>query len=132
MIDSDVSTFMLLQLGVRGVLKKKMRASEIRDAIRTTMETGYYFSNSRLVALLKPVTTQIMMANNIMLTEREIIFLRLACDELTYKEIADEMGLSPRTVENYRDSLFEKLGLKSRTGLVVYAIKNGLAAGFLI
>jgi two-component system invasion response regulator UvrY len=129
MIDSDLSTFMLIQLGVRGVLKKKMGAAELRHAISTTIETGYYFANNRLVALLKPDSSKIMLANNIMLTEKEILFLKLVCRELTYKEIAAEMGLSPRTVENYRDGLFDKLNVKSRTGLVLYAIKNGLVSG---
>ncbi len=45
---------------------------------------------------------------------------------MTYKEIADKMNLSPRTIDGYRDSLFEKLNLKSRVGLVLYAIRNGL------
>jgi DNA-binding NarL/FixJ family response regulator len=45
---------------------------------------------------------------------------------MTYKEIADEMGLSPRTVDTYRDQLFEKLHLKTRTGLVIFAIRNGI------
>ena len=44
---------------------------------------------------------------------------------MSYKEIAEKMCCSPRTVENYRDSLFTKLGLKSRVGLAVYAIKHG-------
>jgi DNA-binding NarL/FixJ family response regulator len=46
---------------------------------------------------------------------------------MNYKEISEKMFCSPRTVESYRDSLFEKLELKSRVGLAVYAIKNGYA-----
>ncbi|MGZ3872747.1 MAG: response regulator transcription factor, partial [Mucilaginibacter sp.] len=57
---------------------------------------------------------------------RELEFLKLAASELTYKEIATQMCISIRTVDGYRDSLFEKLGVKSRTGLVLYAIKNKL------
>jgi len=124
MIDSDLSTVLLIRYGVRGVLKKKMRASELRQAITDTMETGYNFPNKRLVALLQPVSDKILLANNILLSENEILFLKL-----TYKEIAFEMGLSPRTVENYRDVLFDKLNIRSRTGLVRYAIKNGLVSG---
>jgi DNA-binding CsgD family transcriptional regulator len=62
------------------------------------------------------------------INERELTFLELACTELTYKEIADKMSVSPRTVDGYRDSLFNKLGLKSRVGLVVHAIKNELVS----
>jgi DNA-binding CsgD family transcriptional regulator len=58
------------------------------------------------------------------LTEKEIDFLKYACTEMTYKEIAGHMHVSPRTVDGYRDHLFEKLGIKTRVGLAMYAIKN--------
>jgi DNA-binding CsgD family transcriptional regulator len=61
-----------------------------------------------------------------MLTDREITFLKWACTEKTYKEIAIEMFLSPRTVESYRDILFEKLGVTTRVGLAMYAIRSGI------
>lgn len=60
------------------------------------------------------------------LTEREIQFLRFACSELTYKQIADRMCLSVRTIDGYRDSLFGKLQLHTRVGLVLYAIREGI------
>jgi DNA-binding CsgD family transcriptional regulator len=62
---------------------------------------------------------------SILLTEREKEFLQYAVTEMSYKEIAEKMFCSPRTVESYRDSLFEKLDFKTRVGLAVYAIKNG-------
>ncbi len=46
---------------------------------------------------------------------------------MTYKEIAEHMSLSPRTIDGYRDELFAELGLKSRVGLVLFAIRNGIA-----
>ena len=61
-----------------------------------------------------------------MLTEIEIKFLQLSCSELTYKEIAQEMKLNPRGVDNLRDNLFTKLDVKSRVGLAMYAIRHGL------
>jgi DNA-binding CsgD family transcriptional regulator len=60
------------------------------------------------------------------LTEREKEFMRFSCTEMTYKEIALEMEVSPRTVDGYRDGLFGKLGVKSRVGLAIYAIRAGL------
>jgi len=60
------------------------------------------------------------------LTQREKDFLRLICTEITYKDIAAKMYVSPRTVDEYRNNLFEKLKVKSRVGLVMYAIRNGL------
>ena len=61
-----------------------------------------------------------------MISDVEMSFMRLACTELTYKEIAEQMGLNPRTVDNLRDGLFEKLNIRSRIGLAMYAIRNGL------
>ena len=60
------------------------------------------------------------------LTDKEMQFLKLAAMEKTYKEIAQIMEVSPRTVDNYRDHLLVKLNVESRTGLVLYAIKNGI------
>ncbi|MBO9658799.1 MAG: response regulator transcription factor, partial [Chitinophagaceae bacterium] len=60
------------------------------------------------------------------LSEKEIAFLQMACTEMTYKEIAESMSLSPRTIDGYRDELLKKLNVQSRIGLVTFAIKNGL------
>ncbi|MFT4062854.1 MAG: helix-turn-helix transcriptional regulator [Edaphocola sp.] len=59
------------------------------------------------------------------LTDREVAFLQLACSELTYSETAKAMFVSPRPIDGYRDTIFEKFGTKSRTGMVLFAIKNG-------
>ena len=65
-----------------------------------------------------------LIKHRITLNDREMAFLRLACTEMTYKEIAEQMFLSARTIDGYRDSLFEKLNIKSRVGLVLFAIRN--------
>jgi len=62
--------------------------------------------------------------NEISLRDKEIVFMKFVCTELTYKEIANEMNLSPKTIDGYRDILFTKLNVKNRVGLVIYAIKN--------
>jgi DNA-binding NarL/FixJ family response regulator len=56
--------------------------------------------------------------------EKELIFLKKACEEKTYQEIADEMNLAFKTIDGYRQRVFEKIGVKSRIGLIIYAIKN--------
>ena len=62
----------------------------------------------------------------IKLKDRELTFLKLACTEMTYKEIANEMCLSPKTIDGYRQALFDKLNIRSRVGLVLYAIQNNI------
>jgi DNA-binding NarL/FixJ family response regulator len=60
------------------------------------------------------------------LTENELTFLKLACSEKTYFEIAKDMFLSERTIDGYRDAIFKKLNVTTRVGMALYAVKNGL------
>ena len=65
---------------------------------------------------------------NVEMNDRESQFLVYCCTELTYKEIADQMFLSPRTIDGYRESLFKKLNITTRTGLAMYAMKAGIVS----
>jgi DNA-binding NarL/FixJ family response regulator len=59
-------------------------------------------------------------------SEREIEFIKLCCSELTNKDIADRLNVSPRTVDGYRESVCLKAGVSSRIGIVLFAMDNGL------
>lgn len=128
MHDADLAMFRLLQFGVRGFLNKGIDPTDLERAIKTTMSTGFYYgpTTGKLLDLLRTGESNTPLAYRFSLTDNEIRFLELASTELTYKEIAMKMKLSPRTVDNYRDSLFEKLDVKTRTGLVLVAIRCGL------
>jgi len=128
MYDAD-SLIHLIKNGVRGFVKKEANPSELRHAIQSVLTTGTYCSTSvtsRLFSLMKDLGTKNSFWGTIILNECEIAFLKLVATELTYKEIAQKMKVSPRTVDNYRDALFLKLNVKSRVGLAVYAIKSGI------
>jgi DNA-binding NarL/FixJ family response regulator len=119
----------LIKSGVRGFLKKEASPTELKHALQSILTTGTYCSStvtSRLFGLMKDLGTKNSYWGTIILNECEIAFLKQVATELTYKEIAQQMKVSPRTVDNYRDSLFLKLNVKSRVGLVVYAIKSGI------
>jgi DNA-binding NarL/FixJ family response regulator len=129
MYDSELTLIRLLQAGVKGFLKKDIHPNELKYAIHSVIENGYYYSHNATGKLLNlfrinPASTSIL--DKSMLTETEIRFLQLSCSELTYKEIAQEMKLNPRGVDNLRDNLFTKLEVKSRVGLAMYAIRHGL------
>ncbi len=130
MFDSEIALIRLLQSGVKAFLKKDTHPKELQFAIESVMETGYYYSQDSSGKLAnafrnpnKSFTTY-----PVMLTDNEITFLKFSSTEMTYKEIATEMFISPRTVDNYRDQLFEKLNIRSRVGLAMYAIKNGIVS----
>src|SRR5215207_9147253 len=120
MYDSELSLIRLLQAGVKGFLKKDTHPKELQYAIHSVMENGYYYSHNatgKLLNLFRSSSETSSALNKTMLTETDILFLQLSCSEMTYKEIAQEMKLNPRGVDNLRDNLFTKLGVKSRVGL---------------
>jgi DNA-binding NarL/FixJ family response regulator len=129
MYDSELTLIRLLQAGVKGFLKKDIHPNELKYAIHSVIENGYYYSHNatgKLLNLFRISAASGSILDKNMLTEIEIKFLQLSCSELTYKEIAMEMKLNPRGVDNLRDNLFTKLEVKSRVGLAMYAIRHGL------
>lgn len=126
---SELYMIRLLQVGVRGFLKKDAEPSELKNAIQQIMEYGSYYSNhtsGRLINLFRNPKNGHMILDKSILSEEEIQFLNLACTELTYKEIAEKMNLKPRAIDSIRDQLFIKLDVKSRIGLAIVAISHGL------
>lgn len=128
MYDTELTMIRLLQVGVKGFLKKDIHPSELKFAFNAIMQCGYYYTNNttgKLVNLFRKSNESSTFLRT-MLNDMEIRFLRLACSELTYKEIAVQMHLNPRAVDNLRDNLFNKLDVKSRVGLAMYSIRHGI------
>jgi DNA-binding NarL/FixJ family response regulator len=129
MMDKEIAIIRMLKEGARGYLLKDSKPAILRQALNEIRDKGFYMNELVSNKMLHYVTGG-GQSNNISeiphLTEKEIAFMKLACSEMTYKEIADKMKLSQRTVEGYRDDLFKKLNVISRVGLVLFAIKNGI------
>jgi len=130
MYDNENSIIRMLKCGAKGYILKDSEPAELRAAIDALMSKGFYYSDlvsGKLIHAINKIDDEgSELKNLIQLNERETDFLKYACTEMTYKEIADKMFVSPRTIDGYRDGLFEKLHIKTRVGLVMYAIKNGL------
>jgi DNA-binding NarL/FixJ family response regulator len=126
--DDDESLIKMIKAGARGYLHKNVHPVELEKALQTLVSKGMYYPDWATSKVFLKMGQPDEQANykDVVITEREREFLQYAGTELTYKEIGEKMFCSPRTVESYRDSLFEKLDLKTRVGLVVYAIKNNL------
>src|SRR5688572_16800188 len=131
MYDDDKFIIHLMEIGANGYLLKNAEPEEIRKAIYAVHENGYYFNDLVNKALLK----KLILKNNIKpsfnenvdLTERELEVLKLICEEKTAAEIAKQIFLSPRSVEGIRQRLIEKIGVRNTAGIVMFAVKNGLA-----
>ncbi len=130
MYDNENSVIRMFKAGAKGYILKDCDPSELKAALDAVVSKGFYYSEMVTGKLIHTINTldeeDSQVKNLIQLNEREIIFLKLVCTELTYKEIAEKMFLSPRTIDGYRDDLFQKLNAKTRVGLVMYAIKNGI------
>ena len=130
MIEKEETIVRMLKMGVKGYLCKDVEPKELGEALRAIMNKGFYYTDfitGKLVHSLQLGQDNSVADNKLdLLNERERTFLQFACSELTYTEIAAKMFLSPRTIDGYRDSLFEKLNVKSRVGLALYAVKHGL------
>lgn len=129
MFDNESAIIRMLKNGARGYILKDIHPKEFKAALDSVITKGFYYSElvtGKLIHVVSKLDDADTKISEDKITEKEIVFLRLICSELTYKEIADKMNVSPRTVDGYRDTLFEKVNVKTRVGLVMYAIKNGI------
>ena len=130
MYDNETSIIRMLKCGARGYILKDSEPAELKAAIHDLETNGFYYSDlvsgKLMHAINKMDDDGDGLKSLVPLSERETDFLKHSCSELTYKEIADKMFVSPRTVDGYRDALFEKLHVKTRVGLVMYSIRNGI------
>ncbi|CAM4382601.1 two component transcriptional regulator, LuxR family [Pedobacter westerhofensis] len=127
MFDEDKPIIEMLKSGAGGYLLKESKTTELVTAIKTIAAYGYYMNNLVSEKLIKSLHDTDPARNEASeISANELKFLQLSCSEMTYKEIANKMNLSPHTIDNYREALFHKFEIKSRTGLVLFAIKNEL------
>lgn len=129
MDDEEITIIKMIRAGAKGYLLKNCDPDEMQRAIHDVYEKGFYYSDiitGPLLHTLQNPTEGSDGPKEIKFTNRELMFLRLACSEMSYKEIAEVMNLSVRTVDGYRDALFDKLKIKSRVGLVIYAVKHNI------
>lgn len=126
MIKNDLVVIRMLKNGARGYILKDCEPEELREAMREVHEKGYFYNEMVTPKMKGKGLDKQEPTVKVMINEGELNFLRWACTEKTYKEIADEMAVSARTIDGYRDALFQKLNVSTRVGLAIYAIRNEL------
>jgi len=124
MEDDERTVLNMLRHGAKGYLLKDIQPTVLKKALDTVIDQGYFHTEQVTKTLMNSLNDNGSGSEKIKLKENEITFIKLACQEKTYKEIAEEMFLSPKTIDGYRQHLFEILEVKNRIGLVMYAIKN--------
>lgn len=127
-MDSDSTIIKMIHQGARGYILKDADPKELQVAFEEILAKGYYYNE----ILTRKVIQSIHQGGSDSasafpkLTDREMEFLKHACSEKNYQQIAAEMFVSERTVDGYRESLFKKFSVTNRVGLVLYAIRNEL------
>lgn len=128
MYDNEKAILTMLKSGAKGYILKDSSPIQLKTALDDLIKTGFHYSQvadgKRMHAAINHNEANDPSA--VYLSDREKEFILHSCTDLTYKEIADKMCVSPRTVDGYRDALFEKLNIGSRVSLAIYAIKSGM------
>jgi DNA-binding NarL/FixJ family response regulator len=121
--DGDKTIIGMIKAGCCAYLLKDTHPNELEKALYEIYTKGFYnadVSNINYRRLLQ------FEKDSLNITDKEKTFLQYVCSDMTYKQIAFEMGLSERTVDGYRESLFHKLNVQSRVGLALEAIRREL------
>ena len=123
MYDYEYNIVKMLKSGANGYVLKDTSTIELHRALMSMHENSYYHSEIVSGSVINMIRNG---QNDNTLNDKEIELLSHICSDLTYKEIGSLMHVSGRTVEGYRDSLFQKLHLRTRTGLALFALKTGI------
>ncbi len=136
MITTEEAIFRMLRLGVKGYLSKDIEVDDIHQALQAIYSKGFYYTDFMTGKLIESIRNRSPemnkdeeIAGNVFwkeLNENERKFLKLACSDLTYEEIAQKMFLSAKTIDGYRSIIFNKFNIKNRQGLILFALKNDL------
>jgi DNA-binding NarL/FixJ family response regulator len=127
MLETEVAILRMLRLGVKGYLSKDIEVEDMHEALQAIVNNGYYYSEVATEILNYKLNGTGKASNvSVNFSENEREFLKLATTEMTYQQIADKMNLSPKTIDGYREALFQRLNVKTRVTLALYAVKHGI------
>jgi DNA-binding NarL/FixJ family response regulator len=117
--DTDEDISRALKAGAKAYVLKDISAEALVACIHDVLAGKTYLAPAAAAKLAEGVT-------RVQLTPRELSALRLMADGRANKEIANELGISERTVKTHLGHLFDKLGVTSRTEAVKVATRRGL------
>lgn len=126
MLDDEYCVVKMIANGANGYILKGDNTEKLEEALRTLYKKGAYHTD-----LISNQVFQAIAAKKINVadfTDRETDLLKYICSDMTYLQIAEEMGVSVRSVEGYRDNLFKKLHVNSRVSLALFSLRLGIVS----
>ena len=124
MFDQTVDVIEMLNAGAKGYVTKNVDKSELITALHALVKGDYYFSNNLPKDIQDWFNKEHLKFSETLLTKRETEILQLIAKGRTSIQIANYLKISKYTVDTHRKNIHKKLGIKSNTGLVNYAIKH--------
>lgn len=125
-VNNEFTIFNMYHCGASGYLVGNQTIHDLKIMLTEVHEKGFSLSGEVLSVLSPKLKRDIKDPQENMLKEKEISFLKLCCEDISYQKIAEQMCLSLNTIHDYRKNLFRKLKVRSRIGLMLYGIQNGL------
>ena len=119
----------MINRGACAYINKSSKPETLNKAITAVQKQGYFIGDMVKIEYFSNKSASLKKGafyGTVTLTPKEVEFIRLSATDLNYHEIANLMGVSYKTLENYRDNLLKKLDLKNRISIAVYGIKNGI------
>lgn len=131
MLDEEGTIIAMIRNGAKGYVLKDCEPEELDAAITSVLQKDFYHSELITKKLMQGLANgssdaPTKSSNPWRFSEKELEFINWFCTELSYKEIAAKLHISPRTVEDHSYAIQEKMEVRSRIGLVLFAIKNGV------
>lgn len=129
-LDADTAIIKMIKCGAKGYVLKDADLDELKLSFSEVLSMGFFYNDIVSRKIVRSVNELVDETSNLnaymTLSKNEMELIKRSCSEKTYGEIAKEMFLSEKTIDNYRDNIFRKLNVSTRVGLVMYAIKNGI------
>ncbi len=125
MVQEEDALIKMLRIGIKGYLSKDVEPRELRNALISISQKGFYYTDyitGKLVAKMNTSDDD----GEVIFTEKEKDFIKLCCTDLGYKEIAVQLNTSIKTLDFHRANIFRKMDVKTRIGMILYAVKNDI------
>jgi len=120
----------MLEAGAKGYLTKNSKKETIAEAVYAVQGNAHYYCETTEMKLIKKIAgSRVKVAvseDPLILTSKEQKIVQLICEQFSSKEIADQLCIGEKTVENHRNKIYDKTGVKNMAGVVLFAVRSGL------